>query len=276
MKKSSIFFKFLTIFSVFALVLTVGFTPTVAKASEDNVIINPDSADENGYRLRVLVEALEYGQWVTKLSRDVYSNMEDYSWVFEIDSGLIDHAQENFRIRFIYEYHYFLSQNLYNFENYFEFAFGSNEYYMSFAKMNVYSSVNEYMWSSIYGNVAMGSNYPDFSASVSPYVNSQYICIEFVSNFHEQFQTSGTRDQCYFMIGSGYIPITCSQFIPTYPDFNLPDADVDGLQDFSSFAPSGALQNFFDSVFEYRFVGIAMLMLVSMGVLAFLLYGERK
>lgn len=277
MSKSCKFFKFLTFFSIFAMVLTVGLAPTVASASDDVSLIYPDNGSNGGYRMRVEVETLEYGQWVTKLYQDVYDDMDDFSWVFDIDAGLVDHTSENFRVRLIYEYHGFLKTNTYEMYNYFEFGYGSDDYYMSFAKMNVYSSVDDFTWLPLYGNVALNSNYPEFRVSVTPFQNCGYICVEFVSDFHQQFQTGGVgRDQCYFMIGMGNEPISYKTFIPQYPDLNLPDADVDGLQDFSGYAPSGELQQFFDAVFRYRFVSIGMLMLVTMGVLGFLLFGERK
>lgn len=258
------------------LALVVGFKPTTAYASEH--FIGPDSPTENGYRLYVSVECLSYGAWETLLYETVDSTYDAFSWFFDIDASVIDHVNgDNFRIRFYYQYHTFLSSNTYSISNYFEMAYGYEEYYAIFSKINVYYALDEYgnYYAPLYSNVGLSSSYPDFYVDVSPTINTDYICIEFASNIHEQFQTTG-REQSYFMIGSGNFPITYSSFVPSYPDNVLPDVNINGLPDFGDYKPSGGLGTFFDTLFAYRYVAIGMLMTLTLGVVSFLLFGERK
>lgn len=272
MDKSRKFSKFFKFFLSMALVLTVGFIPTVAKAS--------DIVPRSDYRVYVQVQGLSYGSWITFSEVDIPEDVEDYGWLFDVDTGLVDQTQsDNFRYRIYYEFRT-NANYLYTIEDYFEAAVGDNEFTLSDFTMSVYGSLDDNRFYSyftpIFTDVAFtGNGWPNYVIDISYNRGFAGIMVEFSTNMYKTFPDSinGGRLQSYFMYGSTIISSDRGLSVPS-----VDSPDIDDFPDIDEYLPESG--NPFMSVFSkftsIPFVTTSLFIVTIVGVVSYVLFGRKS
>lgn len=250
----------------------------------------PTRAEESGNlsfnRVDYSFSILSYGVW-----NEVYREervFSDTSYVFDCDFSQIDQDDVNCRLRILYEIRRDESDDIfrpdleYVFEDGFYFGIDDIDLMTNQMTLNLFS-VQYGKYTPIAQNISFSDNgYPFFTLRFSPFIESEWICVEIYFNYHTVTNHLPVgRYQCY--IETGFPVATYSNYYPsvTPPDFSDVENDAyNGLSALDQYLGGMPLKDVglgkvLYSIMNNSHVLLTICIFLSIGILGFVLYGKR-